>query len=342
MAVYEKFIQNTKVRRIAVLLSLGMILYLMRSMLTLFFLTFIFTYLSYKAVQKIKKYLKLSTGLLVIIIYGLIILFGYFVTTKYVPVIVNQTISTIDSLINFYQRNPKDSDTFFQMIHDVIDQFNVLEYLKNEVTVLIEYIQNFGKVAIAAVMAFILSFFFLIEEKRTFRFSALFLKGELDWYFQDMHYFFEKFTNTFGVVIEAQFFIAFINTTLTTIALAILGFGQLPSLAAMIFILSLIPVAGVIISIIPLSFIAYSTGGINDVIIVLLIILAIHLVESYILNPKLMSSKTEIPIFYTFVILLVSEHYFGVWGLVMGIPAFTFFIDLLKIKSFQKVEKRPL
>ncbi|NRE04462.1 hypothetical protein DBN73_17895, partial [Enterococcus faecalis] len=42
-----------------------------------------------------------------------------------------------------------------------------------------------------------------------------------------------------------------------------------------------------------------------------------------VLNPKFMSSKTELPIFYTFVILLVSERLFGVWGLIVGIPVFT-------------------
>lgn len=92
-------------------------------------------------------------------------------------------------------------------------------------------------------------------------------------------------------------FIAVVNTVITTLALAIIGFTQLPSLAIMIFILSLVPVAGVIISCIPLSFIAYSQGGLNDVIYILALITIVHLFESYVLNPKFMSSKTELPIF---------------------------------------------
>ncbi len=32
----------------------------------------------------------------------------------------------------------------------------------------------------------------------------------------------------------------------------------------------------------------------------LMTILVVHLIESYVLNPKLMSSKTDLPIFYTF------------------------------------------
>ena len=101
--------------------------------------------------------------------------------------------------------------------------------------------------------------------------------------FQDIYYFANKFVNTFGVVMEAQFFIAVVNTVIT-LALAIIGFTQLPSLAIMIFILSLVPVAGVIISCIPLSFIAYSQGGLNDVIYILALITIVHLFESYVLN----------------------------------------------------------
>lgn len=123
------------------------------------------------------------------------------------------------------------------------------------------------------------------------------LKSEFSWFFQDIYYFADKFVNTFGLVLEAQFVVALLNTLLTTIALAVFGFHQLLSLAIMIFILSLIPVAGVIISCIPLSFIAYSQGGIRDVVYILITILIVHLIESYVLNPKLMSSKTELPIF---------------------------------------------
>jgi hypothetical protein len=44
--------------------------------------------------------------------------------------------------------------------------------------------------------------------------------------------------------------------------------------------------------------------------------------------------KTDpnLPIFYTFVVLLVGEHFFGVWGLICGVPVFTFLLDILGVK----------
>lgn len=60
-------------------------------------------------------------------------------------------------------------------------------------------------------------------------------------------------------------------------------------------------------------------------------IIVLHALESYFLNPKLMSSKTELPVFYTFVILLLSEYFMGVWGLIIGIPIFIFFLDVCDV-----------
>lgn len=65
----------------------------------------------------------------------------------------------------------------------------------------------------------------------------------------------------------------------------------------------------------------------------------IHAIEAYVLNPKFMSSKTELPIFYTFLVLLVAEHFLGTWGLIVGVPIFTFLLDVIDVKSVKKKDK---
>ncbi|WP_113826593.1 AI-2E family transporter [Enterococcus faecium] len=333
LTVYQRFLANEKIRRLTVLLFVVFVLFLVRSMITTILLTFIFTYLMIHLVQIIQRFVRIPTGVLAIMIYTLIIYLIYLAFTKYIPMLIHQTFDMIQSVIDFYEHQPKDADPVLQYIHTYIERNDFFEQLQNGASIALGYLQDIGKMAVAFAMSFILSFFFMIEKKKTIVFSRLFLKSEFSWFFQDIYYFADKFVNTFGLVLEAQFVIALLNTLLTTIALAVFGFHQLLSLAIMIFILSLIPVAGVIISCIPLSFIAYSQGGIRDVVYILITILIVHLIESYVLNPKLMSSKTELPIFYTFVVLLVSERFFGVWGLIVGIPIFTFFLDVLKVKK---------
>lgn len=273
--------------------------------------------------------------------YALIVFLVYLAITKYVPVVIHQSIQMYNSVSKFYQNPTDDHNQLLMIIDTYLEKSNLMSQIQNGASIILGYVQEIGSLGVSLFLSFILSFFFMIEKKQMAEFSKLFLTSDFDWFFKDIYFFADKFVNTFGVVMEAQFFIAVVNTSITTLCLALIGFHQLPSLAIMIFILSLIPVAGVIISCIPLSFIAYSQGGINDVIYILIVIIVVHLFESYVLNPKFMSSKTDLPIFYTFVILLVSERLFGVWGLIVGIPIFTFFLDILKVKSIKPLKKIP-
>ena len=44
--------------------------------------------------------------------------------------------------------------------------------------------------------------------------------------------------------------------------------------------------------------------------------------------------------FYTFILLYLSEHLFGLWGLIIGIPLFTFFLDLMNVKEIPRLRKK--
>jgi predicted PurR-regulated permease PerM len=149
--------------------------------------------------------------------------------------------------------------------------------------------------------------------------------------YDDTLFFFRKFAKSFGKVIQNQILISFINSVLSVIVLIILGFPYVLGLGAMIFILGMVPVAGVFISLVPLSIIAYTYGGLIEVIYILLLILVLHSLETYVLNPKLMSHTSKMPIFFTFLVLLISEHFFGTWGLIIGIPLTMFLLDMLNV-----------
>lgn len=61
-----------------------------------------------------------------------------------------------------------------------------------------------------------------------------------------------------------------------------------------------------------------------------IMIAVVHSVEAYYLNPKIVSSYMEFPVFITFLILLVSEHFMGFIGLMVGVPLFYIFLDIAK------------
>ncbi|MES9672546.1 AI-2E family transporter, partial [Bacillus pseudomycoides] len=230
---------------------------------------------------------------------------------------------------------PPDNE-MIRYVFSVINQMEVSKYIEQGVDVIYQSLANIGKLSLQILLSLILSLFFLLEKERIIVFTSKFEDSKLSIFYKEIAYFGQKFARSFGKVIEAQFLIAVVNCILSVIALVFLGFPQLLVLAVMIFLLGLIPVAGVIISLFPLCIIAYNIGGIAYVVYILIFIAVIHAIESYFLNPKLMSAKTNLPIFYTFMVLIFSEHFLGIWGLIIGIPIFIFLLDVLEVHDGEK------
>ena len=205
--------------------------------------------------------------------------------------------------------------------------------MENGFSFLLKYFSDISKTSIQVLLALVLSLFFLLEKPRLIEFTNKFKDSKIAPFYYEIEFFGKKFTRTFGKVIEAQFIIAIVNTILSVIVLLVLGFPQVIGLAIMIFFLGLIPVAGVIISLVPLTIIAFTIGGFLKVVYVIIAVMIIHGIEAYILNPKLMSSKTDLPVFYTFIVLIFSQNFFGVWGLIIGIPVFVFLLDVLDVTN---------
>ena len=336
MKIYQAFIKNVPLRRICVLLACILMIWLLRAMMSTVLLTFIFTFLSVNFIRLIQRHWSLSPFWIITPVYVIIIGLIYLLATHYIPNIIDSTVGLIKKVFDFYDSNKSQNDPLIALLVESVKNFKLDEQIKTGLTEVWRYVTNLGAIGFTIIISFLLSYFYSFEVDWMNDFGRSFENSKLNWLFQDIHFFARKFVNTFGVVLEAQVIIAVINTLLTAIALTILKFPSVPSLAIMVFFLSMIPVAGVIISLIPLSIIGYTVGGLQTMVYVWIAILAIHALETYVLNPKLMSSRTHLPIFVTFVVLLVSEQLLGTWGLVVGIPIFTFFLDVLGVQTLNK------
>lgn len=332
MNLWERFVANIRLRRFVVLAAIILILWLVRSEMNTILLTFIFTFLVLQLVKFVHRHVHLPPQLIVIVTYVVILGGLYWAITTYLPQLVTSSMRGIEQLYKFYQNPDNDTNEVARWVINYLSTSDIVNQLQNGAKLVLNYVSTIGSFGFTVFMSMILSFFFTIEDKQMAAFSQRFLTSTYGWIFQDIKFFAEKFINTFGVVLEAQFFIALCNTLITTVILAIMQMPQLPTLAIMIFVLSLIPVAGVIVSVFPLAILGYSVGGYRYIIYILVMIVVVHALEAYVLNPKFMSSRTELPIFYTFVVLLAGEQLFGVWGLIVGVPIFTFFLDILGVR----------
>lgn len=338
MAALIKFFQHPGVRRFSVFVVLAGVLYLFRSMMNLILLTFIFTFLMNRLENVIRgflnRFIKVSQRLIISCLYAALAIALSIGGVVYYPVIVTQIQQLIKQ--GKYIASHPDSIPFLDMITGMFGDINLTSYLEKGLNFIYTYITDISAFGLQVVMSLVLSMFLLIEKDKVMSLMDKFKTSKIAIFYEEIAYFGKKFTRTFGKVLEAQFIIATINCALTTIALAIMGFPQLFGLAVMVFFLGLVPVAGVVLSLIPLSIIAYSIGGIAYIVSLVLVIMIVHAIEAYFLNPKLMSAKTELPIFFTFIVLIFSEHFIGIWGLIIGIPIFVFLLDILDVTSQEK------
>ncbi len=340
MSWLEKLKENNTARRVLVFILIGIVLYLLRSMINLILLTFIFAFLVTRLENVILKRVRIPRKLIVIVLYTLVALFLYVAIVHFLPILIDQISQLVDSLVKIYN-NPPDN-AVAKWVVGFLKESNIEKYLQTGVDFIIASLSGIGSVGLSFFLALILSLFFSLEKERVTSFTGQFLTSKVGFIFKEAAFFGKKFVGTFGVVLEAQLMIALVNTIITTIALYLMDFPQLLSLSIMVFVLGLIPVAGVIISCVPLVLIAYSVGGLQDVFYILLTVVIVHAIETYILNPKLMSSKTNLPVFYTFIVLIFSETFFGVWGLIVGIPVFVFLLDILDVRNAEDKEKRTI
>ena len=318
------------------LLVLIVFLFSIGSMVNLVLFTFIFAFLMGRLQQFIShhpdKVVKINGKFILFILYVIIV--GALVTVlyKYLPVITAQIKDLITQMMHFFQNPPED-----EIMQLIVEMVNSLPLdIESNVNRIYTYASGVGSITFQAILGIILSLFLLLEKEKIVAFTSRFKRGKLGSFFINIEHFGKKFINSFGKVIEVQFLIATTNAIISVVALWILGFPQLIGLGVMIFFLGLIPVAGVIISLVPLCMIGYNIGGITTVIAVLIMIVIVHALEAYILNPKFMSVKTNLPTFFTLAVLLLSEHFLGIWGLIIGIPIFIFLIDMMEIPEEEK------
>lgn len=134
------------------------------------------------------------------------------------------------------------------------------------------------------------------------------------------------FSHVLGQALEAQFFIALLNTLLTAAGIYLLGLGaKVAFLSVIVFFCSFIPVVGVFISSVPICLVALQMpDGLERMALAILLIVAVHLIEGYILNPNIYGSRMRINPVMVLMILTISGKLFHFWGLILGVPVFTY------------------
>lgn len=345
--------EEEKSRLIQVVVTIAVILVLITlfaitvwGMLDLVLLTFIITFLFYHLQRFVKKRLghkvgeKIPNGLLLVILYIIIIGIIFILSLSFVPKLVFQVTEIANLFMTFDFNSVRDS--LDPRLASVLMEIDINQYISQAGTILINSVASISAFSLNLLFAFLLSFMILLEKDKIYAFGETVKSSKIAFVHKYIIHFGGNFVVTFGKVMKVQVTISFVNCILSMIVLGIMGFPSIMGLGIMIFFLGLIPVAGVIISLIPLCLIGFAIGGFKMVIGVIIMIIVIHGIEAYILNPKLMSNRTSLPVCFVFIILLVSEHYLHVWGLLIGVPLFIFLMKSFEVNYEEACKPKPI
>lgn len=133
------------------------------------------------------------------------------------------------------------------------------------------------------------------------------------------------FGRTLGRAFEAQILIAIANTVLTAIGIWVINIrGELAFISLIVFFCSFVPIAGVFISSVPICLLALQQGGVPKVLISIVLITLIHMLEAYVLNPRIFGHHLRLNTVVVLILVTISGKIFGLWGLVLCLPIATY------------------
>ena len=148
----------------------------------------------------------------------------------------------------------------------------------------------------------------------------------------------QAFATVLGKAFRAQAIIAACNAILTLLGLWLFEVPNLTLLTTIVFLCGFIPILGTFMSSIPILLFGAQTGGLPLILKLIILIAFVHMFEAYVLNPRITAGVLHVHPMLVLVLLLVGERFFGIWGMVLGVPIGYYVIKVLTEKDDRLVE----
>jgi predicted PurR-regulated permease PerM len=318
-------------KKVAIWVTFFALLFLVRKVFGLVFLTFILAYIFNNAVIKLENYFRLKRYLWTVFIYLLFVSVVTSLMVMAMPPIVTEAKDFFNGLpasmnaIGLYldelaQKQPQ-MTPFLVSVKDAISLKNLLG-LSSEglVGLVIGFFNRISHFLTYFLLATLFSFLIVLDlPNLRSRVLALRQTRFRDVYDETADSV-AQFALVVGYTFQAQILIAIVNTILTALGLWFLGIEPIALLSSVVFFAGLIPVWGTFISSVPILLLAFNDGGMGLVGKSIIMIAFVHAVEAYILNPNIVSAVLKINPLLTLIILYLGHTLFGLWGVLLGVP----------------------
>lgn len=337
---------------------LAALLYVLRGFFLLIFLTFVFAYIQGNGVMRLEPHVRSRTRR-VILVSSMFVSILIAVTLYLTPRVIQQAEAFFGQFTTYTQRIDQEilglasrNEYVGELVQELLDsedsarrgQPSPTAFLIRSLTgfgeeesstpthkieQLVNSMRHVGVMIAAFGSAFFLSLLFsflIVLDLPTLSASVKSLRDtKLGFIYDEVADSIYTFGKVLGQAFEAQFLIALVNTVLTTLGLFALGLGEhVAFLSVIVFLFSFVPVAGVFISSIPICLIALQAAGVGTMFIAIGLIAVIHMIEGYILNPRIYGQRMKINPVIVLIILTIGGKLFHFWGLLLGVPVATY------------------
>ncbi len=141
-------------------------------------------------------------------------------------------------------------------------------------------------------------------------------------------------------VVRGQLLICLVNGVVSAIGFGLFGLKYWPILAIVAGVMSIVPIFGSITSSVPVVLIGL-TQGLWVALWVLLWIIGVHQIEANLLNPKIIGVAAKIHPVLVVLALIIGEHFFGIWGALLGVPALSVAQSVFNHFRFESMPDLP-
>jgi len=350
----RKFFENNWETMVLWLILVGLF-YLLRHFFLLIFLTFLITFITKgivnRCVARFKLNYRLTTAIIFLLFLGLVGAVGAWVGPRLI-IESNRVLADIAGAGE--QENFETTEQFVdKIIMGVLGEEKAQNFIgSKEYMALMQTLKDEAVLAVKSVFPHVLSalldiarlgwkvlFFFFLSVVLSFilvkdwRLIVETMK-ELEtsrirtFYLAAMPHL-VAFAYVLGKTLRAQAVIASCNTLLTAAGLWFFGVPNIALLSTIVFFCGFIPILGTFLSSIPILLFGIQAGGLPLAFKLIVLIFAVHSVEAYVLNPRITANILHVHPLLVLVLLLLGERFFGIWGMVVGVPIGYYIISVL-------------
>lgn len=258
---------------------------------------------------------------------------------KYLPTLIDQINDFINGILNKLNISGLSSDITNSIKNTVTESLTSLTTsIPNH---MFGAISNVVKDVLLFLFGLVISFYLLIDFDRAEDNIYIFIPKK---YRKDAHYLLSTISEQIYSFVKGTGFIALLVFIVSAICFGFAGLRAAIFFALWNAITNIIPYVGPYIGGIPIVAVAFATDY-KLGIIILIIVLAIQLLESYILNPIVMSKTMKLHPVTIIISLLIFEYFFGIIGMLVATPltailkTIILFIDD-KLKLRERLRKR--